>query len=241
MKKTHKMAFGLMISLLWLAGTACQQGAGIPEASDMANQSDSVAYAIGMNIGNSLNTPETEDLDYLMIFRGMQDVLEENEPALSESEIQAVFTRFQATVDAKLQAENEEKGQANLAEGQEFLAENGKKEGVMTTASGLQYKVMQEGDGENPSATSQVKVHYEGKLLNGEIFDSSIQRGEPVTFPLNGVIPGWTEGLQLMKPGAKYQFYIPSELAYGLRGSPPKIGPNATLIFDVELLEVTSK
>ena len=129
------------------------------------------------------------------------------------------------------------KGVENEAAGKAFLAENAKKEGVKATASGLQYKVMKAGDGPSPSAQNTVKVHYEGRLIDGTVFDSSIQRGEPIEFALTGVIPGWTEGLQLMKTGAKYQFYIPQNLAYGPQG-PPSIGPMQTLIFDVELLEV---
>ncbi len=231
-------ALGLTMMLLALAGTACNQGGGIPEASAMASTKDSIAYAIGMNMGRSLNQPETADLDPYMVFRGILDMMNEEAPALSEAEIQTLFTKFQQDLEAEQMAKDAEAGGANLAIGQAFLEENKSKEGVMTTASGLQYKVITEGKGDRPAATSQVKVHYEGKLLNGEIFDSSIQRGEPIVFGLNQVIPGWTEGVQLMTPGSKYQFYIPSDLAYGLRGSPPNIGPNETLIFDVELIEV---
>lgn len=128
--------------------------------------------------------------------------------------------------------------QTALEKGQEFLKENAKKEGVKTTASGLQYKVLREGSGKQPKATDTVEVNYEGKLINGTVFDSSYKRGESISFPLNQVIPGWTEGVQLMKEGAKYQFYIPSTLAYGKRGAGGAIGPDETLIFDVELIKV---
>lgn len=128
--------------------------------------------------------------------------------------------------------------QTALEKGQEFLKENAKKEGVKTTASGLQYKVLREGSGKQPKATDTVEVNYEGKLIDGTVFDSSYKRGESISFPLNQVIPGWTEGVQLMKEGAKYQFYIPSKLAYGSRGAGGAIGPDETLIFDVELIKV---
>ncbi len=133
---------------------------------------------------------------------------------------------------------NAKSADENKSEGEAFLAENGKKEGVITTASGLQYKVIKEGDGASPTATSSVTVHYKGTTIDGNEFDSSYKRGTPATFPLNRVIPGWTEGLQLMKEGASYQFYIPSDLAYGSRGAGRDIGPNSTLIFDVELIKV---
>ena len=145
---------------------------------------------------------------------------------------------FNNELNAALLAEQQAKGKEALRIGAEFLEENKDKEGVMTTESGLQYKVLEAGTGASPSATQTVSVHYEGRLIDGTVFDSSIQRGEPTEFPVNRVIPGWTEGLQLMKEGAKYQFYIPSELAYGSRGAGGDIGPNETLIFDVELLEV---
>jgi FKBP-type peptidyl-prolyl cis-trans isomerase len=139
---------------------------------------------------------------------------------------------------AKAQAESQKKGEGNKVKGEKFLAENKNAKGVTTTASGLQYSVIKEGTGPKPTASSTVKVHYTGKLLDGTTFDSSVDRGEPVEFPLNGVIPGWTEGLQLMNKGAKYKLYIPANLAYGDRGAGNAIGPNETLIFEVELLEI---
>jgi FKBP-type peptidyl-prolyl cis-trans isomerase len=138
----------------------------------------------------------------------------------------------------KQQGEAKKKGDENMKKGQEFLAQNGKKAGVKTTASGLQYEVIKEGTGKQPTAENTVTVHYTGTLINGKKFDSSVDRGEPATFPLKGVIAGWTEGLQLMKIGAKYRFYIPSNLGYGERGAGADIGPNETLIFDVELIDV---
>ena len=139
---------------------------------------------------------------------------------------------------AKMQAKQAESGEKNLKAGELFLAENGKKEGVKTTASGLQYKVVKSGSGKTPAVTDTVKVHYHGTLIDGTVFDSSVDRGEPVTFPVNGVIPGWTEALQLMKEGDKWQLVIPSKLAYGENGAGGKIGPNAVLQFDVELLGI---
>ena len=161
----------------------------------------------------------------------MKDVLTGAELKIDEAEAQALVQEY-------LQKKGEEKVKAVKAEGENFLAENAKKEGVVTLPSGLQYQVLKEGNGKSPKATDQVKCHYEGTLINGKIFDSSYRRNEPATFPLNGVIAGWTEGLQLMKEGAKYRFFIPFNLAYGTRGAGQDIPPYAALIFDVELIEV---
>ncbi|MEM6916565.1 MAG: FKBP-type peptidyl-prolyl cis-trans isomerase, partial [Verrucomicrobiota bacterium] len=149
------------------------------------------------------------------------------DPILSEEEISAAFEESQEMVE-----------KAKAAVGQEFLDENAKKEGVEITESGLQYEVLEEGDGPKPSATDNVTVHYHGTLIDGTVFDSSVDRGSPASFPLNRVIPGWTEGVQLMPVGSKFRFTIPYDLAYGERGSPPKIEPYSTLIFEVELLEI---
>jgi FKBP-type peptidyl-prolyl cis-trans isomerase FkpA len=156
----------------------------------------------------------------------------------SAEEAQAVRQEFMRKLQGAQQAKQQEVAAKNQAEGAKFLADNVKKPGVKTTPSGLQYQVVKEGTGKKPSATSQVKVHYLGTLLDGTKFDSSYDRGEPASFALNGVIPGWTEGLQLMTAGSKYKFWIPASLGYGERGTPGPIGPNATLVFEVELLEV---
>ncbi|MFK7926278.1 MAG: FKBP-type peptidyl-prolyl cis-trans isomerase [Bacteroidia bacterium] len=229
----------LMLTIgLAMIGTACNTSGNIPETTEMKTMMDSISYAVGLNIGKSLDTPESEDLNTFMVFRGVLDVKEDKGEALTEEEIQALFTAFQAEISAKADAELAEKGSKNIEEGIAFLEGNENKEGVKVTASGLQYMVMQAGSGASPTAENVVKVHYHGTLLDGTVFDSSVDRGEPVEFPLNRVIPGWTEGVQLMNVGSKYKFFIPSDLAYGPQGSPPTIPPSSTLIFEVELLDI---
>lgn len=192
---------------------------------------DKVSYALGIGIGRQLADMEANDIVTEDFAAAMKDVLTGAELKIDEAEAQALVQEY-------LQKKGEEKVKAVKAEGENFLAENAKKEGVVTLPSGLQYQVLKEGNGKSPKATDQVKCHYEGTLINGKIFDSSYRRNEPATFPLNGVIAGWTEGLQLMKEGAKYRFFIPFNLAYGTRGAGQDIPPYAALIFDVELIEV---
>lgn len=192
---------------------------------------DKVSYALGIGIGRQLADMGANDIVTEDFAAAMKDVLTGAELKIDEAEAQALVQEY-------LQKKGEEKVKAVKAEGENFLAENAKKEGVVTLPSGLQYQVLKEGNGKSPKATDQVKCHYEGTLINGKIFDSSYRRNEPTTFPLNGVIAGWTEGLQLMKEGAKYRFFIPFNLAYGTRGAGQDIPPYAALIFDVELIEV---
>lgn len=192
---------------------------------------DKVSYALGIGIGRQLADMGANDIVTEDFAAAMKDVLTGTELKIDEAEAQALVQEY-------LQKKGEEKVKAVKAEGENFLAENAKKEGVVTLPSGLQYQVLKEGNGKSPKATDQVKCHYEGTLINGKIFDSSYRRNEPATFPLNGVIAGWTEGLQLMKEGAKYRFFIPFNLAYGTRGAGQDIPPYAALIFDVELIEV---
>ena len=192
---------------------------------------DKVSYALGNGIGRQLADMGANDIVTEDFAAAMKDVLTGAELKIDEAEAQALVQEY-------LQKKGEEKVKAVKAEGENFLAENAKKEGVVTLPSGLQYQVLKEGNGKSPKATDQVKCHYEGTLINGKIFDSSYRRNEPATFPLNGVIAGWTEGLQLMKEGAKYRFFIPFNLAYGTRGAGQDIPPYAALIFDVELIEV---
>ena len=192
---------------------------------------DKVSYALGIGIGHQLADMGANDIVTEDFAAAMKDVLTGAELKIDEAEAQALVQEY-------LQKKGEEKVKAVKAEGENFLAENAKKEGVVTLPSGLQYQVLKEGNGKSPKATDQVKCHYEGTLINGKIFDSSYRRNEPATFPLNGVIAGWTEGLQLMKEGAKYRFFIPFNLAYGTRGAGQDIPPYAALIFDVELIEV---
>ena len=192
---------------------------------------DKVSYALGIGIGRQLADMGANDIVTEDFAAAMKDVLTGAQLQIDETEAQAMVQEY-------LQRKGEERLKNVKAEGEAFLAENAKKEGIVPLPSGLQYQVLQEGNGKSPKATDQVKCHYEGTLINGKVFDSSYRRGEPATFPLNGVIAGWTEGLQLMKEGAKYRFFIPFNLAYGTRGAGQDIPPYATLIFDVELIEV---
>ena len=207
-------------------------------AQELETQPEKVGYMIGMDIGNSIKDQQDQvDLDALL--QGIRDVYEDNDTLLSTAEAQQIRQQYMQQRRAQMQQERQAQAETNLEEGEEFLAENANKEGVEVTDSGLQYKVIEEGDGASPNATDTVTVHYRGKLLNGTEFDSSYSRGQPATFSLDQVIPGWTEGVQLMNVGSKYRFFIPGNLAYGERGS-RGIPPNATLIFDVELLDVKS-
>ncbi|GAB4187758.1 MAG: FKBP-type peptidyl-prolyl cis-trans isomerase [Wenzhouxiangellaceae bacterium] len=206
-------------------------------ATDLSSENSQLSYTIGMDIGNSLKQ-QGEEMDLQALFDGISDVYKDRETQMTIEEATAVRQAFMKRRQEQAQAERDELMQRNLEEGQEFLAKNLDKEGVKQTESGLQYKILEQGSGAKPLATDRVSVHYRGTLLNGTEFDSSYSRGQPATFPLNGVIPGWTEGLQLINEGGKMMLYIPSDLAYGERGAGASIGPNATLIFEVELLEV---
>ncbi len=199
---------------------------------------DKLSYALGLGIGQQLSQMGTTNLSIEDFGNAIKDVIEGNELKLSNQEAQTIVQEFFRKQEEKLNAEKAEKGKAAKAEGEKYLAENAKKEGVVTLPSGLQYKVIKEGNGKKPKATDKVKCHYEGFLIDGKVFDSSIQRGEPAVFPLNQVIAGWTEGLQLMQEGAKYRFFIPYDLAYGANGAGGAIPPYAALVFDVELIEV---
>ncbi len=191
---------------------------------------DKVSYALGMSIGHQLQQMNATDLNISDFAQAITDVFN-GSAKLSDADAQVAVQEF-------FNHKAEEQAKAAKAEGENFLAENAKKEGVMTLPSGLQYKVLREGNGRKPSATDQVECHYEGTLINGQVFDSSYRRGETATFGLNQVIKGWTEGLQLMQEGAKYRFFIPYDLAYGERGAGQSIPPYAALIFDVELIKV---
>ena len=213
-------------------GEATAEGQGEPESL-----LDRASYSIGFNMGKSLSDQDIEaDLD--LVLQGVTDGFEQSDPALSIEDMQEALTEFQEVVQARQLERAEQAGVANQEEAEAFLAENKNADGVETTPSGLQYLVITEGSGPNPGPTANVTVHYTGTLLDGTKFDSSRDRGQPATFGLNQVIAGWTEGLQLMSAGATYKFFIPSNLAYGERGSQPNIGPHAALIFDVELISI---
>ncbi len=197
------------------------------------------SYGLGMSMGEQMKRDEIT-LDVALFAQGIEDVLKGNETRLKKEELMAVMQAFQEEHQMKMMTKMEAAGAENKAAGETFLAENAKKEGVTTLPSGLQYKILSEGSGPKPDASNTVTVHYRGTLIDGTEFDSSYQRNEPTSFPLNGVIAGWTEGLQLMPEGSKWEFYIPSDLAYGPQGRPGAIGPNSTLIFEVELLKANA-
>ena len=203
----------------------------------LETKADSLSYALGLDVAKNLGNFDF-DFNYEMIYQGFKGAQEENGGILTLEQSQALLQAFQQEMMAAQQAKMAERAQQAQVEGEIFLEENGKKDGIITTASGLQYEVLREGDGVSPTPNNTVKVHYEGKLLNDEVFDSSYERGTPTEFMVGRVIQGWIEGLQLMKTGAHYRFFIPSNLAYGPNGSPPNIGPNEVLIFEVELFEV---
>lgn len=192
---------------------------------------DKISYAIGLSMGQNLMGSGVTSLEYADLAAGIKDVLEKNQPQISYQEAQQVLGKFFSELEAKIAGEAKSAGEA-------FLAENAKREGVKVTASGLQYEVLEATIGQKPKATDKVRVHYEGTLIDGTVFDSSYKRGESITFGLNQVIKGWTEGLQLMSIGSKYKLYLPYQLAYGERGAGANIPPYAALIFTVELLGI---
>ncbi len=200
---------------------------------------DKLSYALGLGIGQQLaQMGAGKDMNIDDFAQAIRDVLDGNELKVKHSEAQLIVEGYFMQQQQRMAAENAEKGKAAKAEGEKYLAENAKKEGVITLPSGLQYQVLKEGNGKKPTAKDSVKCHYEGFLIDGTVFDSSVQRGEPAVFGLQQVIAGWTEGLQLMSEGAKYRFFIPYRLAYGEGGAGQLIPPYAALIFDVELIEV---
>ncbi len=199
---------------------------------------DKVSYALGIGIGHQLANMGGQELNIDDFAQAVKDVLSGNELKVKSSEAQQIVQEFFAAQEQKISQQRQEAGKIHKEQGEKYLAENAKKDGVITLPSGLQYQVLKEGNGKKPSAKDSVKCHYEGFLIDGTVFDSSVQRGEPAVFGLQQVIAGWTEGLQLMQEGAKYRFFIPYRLAYGEGGAGASIPPFAALIFDVELLQV---
>ena len=199
---------------------------------------DKVSYSLGLGIGQQLAQMGANGISAEDFAQAIKDVLEGNELKISHRDAQGIVQEFFQKKEAEIQAQRKEQGKVHKEAGEKFLAENAKKEGVITLKSGLQYEVLKEGNGKKPTAKDTVVCHYEGTLIDGTVFDSSYKRGEPATFPLQQVIAGWTEGVQLMQEGAKYRFYIPYRLAYGEGGAGAQIPPFAALIFDVELIEV---
>ena len=212
----------------------CGQLAGTG-STKLASQEDSVSYILGYKMGENLKQ-QAVPVNPAVIYGGMQAGFKGTPAPMHDSVMQSVMMAFQVRMMGIQHQKDSSAAIDNQKAGEAFMTTNKTTDGVKTTASGLQYKVLKEGSGAKPSATSTVTVHYKGTLLDGKQFDSSYDRGQPATFQLNQVIPGWTEGVQLMTPGAKYQFWIPGNLGYGPQGSPPTIPPNATLVFEVELL-----
>jgi FKBP-type peptidyl-prolyl cis-trans isomerase len=250
MKKFTVVVVALLFALVPVFGFGADKEAGkdaskdaakgTPPASTMKTDVQKLSYALGMEIGGSLKGLNTE-IDLKAFSKAIEDMMAGKEPQLSKPDAEKVRKDFFEKVQAAHQQKMKEEGEKNKTEGDKFMAENKTKKGVVTTASGLQYMVLTEGKGPKPTADDKVSVHYKGTLLNGTEFDSSYSRNEPVSFPVKGVIPGWTEALQLMPVGSKYKLFIPSKLAYGERGAGQQISPNATLIFEVELLKIEPK
>ena len=201
---------------------------------------DRISYALGLSMGNNFKASGIKEINVKDFADGVAAVFEGAAPKMSYDEAKKEIKEFFEKMEAEQRAAAEKMGEVNAAAGKTFLEENGKRVEVKTTASGLQYEVLEEGTGKMPAANDSVTVHYTGKLIDGTVFDSSVERGEPATFGVTQVIPGWVEALQLMKEGAKWRLFIPSNLAYGPNGAGNIIGPNATLIFDVELIKVNN-
>ena len=223
---------GLMVALLGCGGASQEQKVTL-ESTDAR-----LSYGIGLRMGQRMSADGMQ-VDVAAYAAGLEDAMIGAEAKLTDEEINTEMSAFQERRQAEAEAERVEQAQSNLEAGRAYMEEMSANEDVQTTESGLQYIVMEPGEGDNPVAADSVEVHYEGRLIDGSVFDSSIERGQTVTFGLTQVIPGWTEGLQLMKPGGKFKLIIPPELGYGEGGAGQMIGPNATLVFDVELISIT--
>ncbi|MDZ7359434.1 MAG: FKBP-type peptidyl-prolyl cis-trans isomerase [candidate division KSB1 bacterium] len=229
------MRFQLAVSMVLIGLLGCQTDK--DKKIVLETQKQKVSYSIGLDIGRNLKQGEI-DIDLEALGRGIKDAVSDSTPLLTEAQIQETMQKFQQEMIDKQSQSANRASEKNTQEGEAFLAENAKKEGVITLPSGLQYKVIKAGSGRKPKLTDEVTTHYRGMLIDGTEFDSSYKRGEPTSFPVDGVIAGWTEALQLMPVGSKWQLFVPPNLAYGPRGAGNAIGPNATLIFDIELLAI---
>jgi FKBP-type peptidyl-prolyl cis-trans isomerase len=225
-----------LMTILVFGLLACQDDKGAQNIV-LQDQKAKVSYSIGLNFGNNLKQQSIE-VDTAILARGIQDALSGAHALMTEDEIRQCMTQFQQDMATKQREKAGMEADKNMREGEAFLSENKNKEGVVTLASGLQYKVVTAGTGPTPKLTDTVTTHYRGTLIDGTEFDSSYKRNQPATFEVNGVIPGWTEALQLMHVGSKWQLFIPANLGYGPRGAGGKIGPNATLVFEIELLGI---
>jgi FKBP-type peptidyl-prolyl cis-trans isomerase FklB len=225
------------IAMAMCAAVALSGAAFAADAPELKGDKERLSYSIGMDIGGNLKRQSVE-VDPDLLAKGIKDSYGGGKTLLTEDEARQAITNFQQALMAKKAEAMRILAEKNKADGEKFLAENAKKEGVKTLVSGLQYKEIAPGTGKSPKTSDTVTTHYKGTLVDGTEFDSSYKRGEPATFPVSGVIPGWTEALQLMKEGAKWQLFVPSGLAYGEQGAGQVIGPNATLIFEVELISI---
>ncbi|MCU1716878.1 FKBP-type peptidyl-prolyl cis-trans isomerase [Pseudomonas sp. 5P_3.1_Bac2] len=230
--KQHRLAAAVALVGLVLAGCDSQTS-----EVKLETPAQKASYGIGLNMGKSLAQEGMDDLDSKAVAQGIDDAVGKKEQRLKDEELMEAFAFLQKRAEERMTALNAESAKA----GKKFLEENAKREGVVTTASGLQYEVIKKADGAQPKETDVVTVHYEGKLTDGTVFDSSIERGTPIDLPVGGVIPGWVEGLQLMHVGEKYKLYIPSELAYGEQSPSPAIPANSVLVFDLELIGIKDK
>jgi FKBP-type peptidyl-prolyl cis-trans isomerase FklB len=228
----------IQMTLLCLA--LCASSTFAKEINNKSSMSEQVGYSFGYSFGRS-NADAMKDMDVNAFIEGLKTATQGKSASLSDEEITRVLTQYKKQSEAKQLIELKQKAEQNAKIGAAFLADNAKKADVKVTKSGLQYQVLKEGQGKSPKVNSTVKVDYEGRLIDGTVFDSSIARNQPASFQVSQVIQGWTEGLQLMKEGAKYRFFIPANLAYGQIGSGDAIEPNSTLIFDVELIEIAAK
>ena len=222
------------------AGAAKTAAAKSAAITALKTPKDKFSYALGMNLGANLKR-DSVDIDTAIFVRALKDTVTGGKTLLTDSEARAALTQLQTEVRGKQMEKMKLAGEANKKEGDSFLAANKTKEGIVTLPSGLEYKILTQGTGPKPAATDTVVCNYRGTLINGTEFDSSYKRGQPATFPVSGVIKGWTEALQLMPVGSKWQLFLPAELAYGERGPSPEIGPNSTLVFEVELLSIQAK
>ena len=235
-----KASAAIVLLLLFVATAACN-AAGTPAAGPPESLEERSSYAIGFTGGQNFRQ-QGADIDVEQFTQGLRDALEGNEPAMTPAEIQTTMVEFQQVLAAEEDDRALADAAANAAAGEAFLAENATKEGVVVLDSGLQYEVLEEGTGASPKTTDRITIHYEGTLIDGTVFDSSLQRGTPATFTLNQLIPGWIEGMQLMEVGSKWRLFVPGEIAYGMTPRPGgPIGPNATLIFEIELLAVNGE
>lgn len=227
----------MMVALVFLATGCGATGGQAEKRPQLKSVKDKVSYSIGLNIGTDF-VAQGMEIDADLLALGIKDAVGRAEPLLSDEEMQEAIVAFQEEMLSRQEEMMSELSAENLRAGQAFMAENADREGVISLPSGLQYRVVEQGEGVSPAVTDRVSVHYEGRLVDGTVFDSSLERGEPAVFPVAGVISGWTEALQLMSEGAKWEIFLPADLAYGERGAPPVIGPNAVLVFDVQLLKV---